>query len=60
MRPTFLVDGFVAGTWKAVKKTGAQRLDLEPLGPLPEREREALDGEGERLLGFLTGSQDAA
>lgn len=59
VRATFLVDGFVAGTWKVEKERGAARLTIEPFEPLPDRVCEALDEEGERLLNFLTGSEDA-
>jgi hypothetical protein len=47
--PTFLVDGFVAGTWSIVKK----KLELAPFGKLDKRTRTALDEEGERLTAFL-------
>ena len=59
VRATFLVDGFVAGTWKLMKEGGETRIEPEPFGPLPDGELGALYEEGERLLGFLTGSQDA-
>ena len=60
VRATFLVDGFVAGTWKVEGRGGSARLVIEPFRPLPEEERQALDEEGERLLGFLTGPVGAA
>jgi hypothetical protein len=47
--PTFLVDGFVAGSWSVTKK----RLKLDPFEPLPRKIRAELDVEGSRLLGFL-------
>ena len=59
VRSTFLVDGFVAGTWKAVKEKGFVRLEIEPFEPLPNRERRAVDEEGNRLLGFLKGTENA-
>ena len=46
---TFLVDGFVAGTWKVDKG----RFRLEPFARLPASTRRELEAEGERLLGFL-------
>lgn len=46
---TFLVDGFVAGTWKVDKG----RFLVEPFARLPASTRRALEAEGERLLGFL-------
>ena len=49
--PTFLVDGFVAGTWGVERK----RLRLEPFEPLPRRVRAEVELEGERVVGFLGG-----
>jgi hypothetical protein len=49
--PTFLVDGFVAGTWRVEKK----RLRLEPLEPLPRRVLAAVEREGELVVAFLGG-----
>ena len=46
---TFLVDGFVAGTWKVDKR----RFLLEPFGRIARRVRDELEAEGERLLAFL-------
>lgn len=46
---TFLVDGFVAGTWRA--QDG--RVVLEPFEPLPRRVRRELDGEARALEAFL-------
>ena len=48
---TFLVDGFVAGTWRA--EDG--RVVLEPFPPLSRPVRRELEDEAERLRGFLTG-----
>jgi DNA glycosylase AlkZ-like len=45
---TFLVDGFVAGTWRVERK----RLVVDPFGPLPAKVRRELDEEGARLLAF--------
>jgi hypothetical protein len=49
--PTFLVDGFVAGTWGVEKR----RLHLEPFEPLPKRVLAEIEREGERVVGFLGG-----
>ena len=46
VRATFLVDGVVAGTWRAEKGGRAQ---VEAFGRLPRRIRTALDAELERL-----------
>jgi hypothetical protein len=47
-RPSFLVDGFVAGTWKLEKG----RLLVRPFVPLAAAHRAALAEEGGRLLAF--------
>ena len=46
---TFLVDGFVAGTWSAVKG----RVAFEPFAPLSRLVRSELKAEAERLEAFL-------
>ncbi|WP_067796851.1 winged helix DNA-binding domain-containing protein [Actinomadura formosensis] len=50
IRATFLVDGFVHGMWKIEKKRGEARLRIDSFGPIPKRERAALEEEGVRLL----------
>ena len=47
--PTFLVDGFLAGTWRIEKS----RVRLEPFGRLSRSDRADLAEEGERLARFL-------
>jgi hypothetical protein len=49
---TFLVDGFVAGTWKIERKSKAATLSIKPFGSLPKPVRRDLEDEGERLLRF--------
>ncbi len=51
---TFLVDGFVRGTWKVARDRGETTLRIEPFEHLPKQDREALTKEGERLLRFVT------
>jgi hypothetical protein len=51
---TFLVDGFVSGTWKEVREHGEVTLRISPFEHLPKQDREALAEEGERLLNFVT------
>jgi winged helix DNA-binding protein len=46
---TFLVDGFVAGTWRA--ENG--QVALEPFAPLPRSARQEVDDEARRLGAFL-------
>ncbi|HEX2150206.1 MAG TPA: crosslink repair DNA glycosylase YcaQ family protein, partial [Actinomycetota bacterium] len=52
VRPTFLVDGFVAGTWRFEKAKGKASVTIEPFGPLSTNSRQALLEEGERLVRF--------
>jgi Winged helix DNA-binding domain len=49
-RPTFLVDGFVHGTWKITRSRGAATLAIEPFSPVPDAA--ALTAEATRLLEF--------
>ena len=51
--PTFLVDGFVAGTWKATRTKAAAQLAVTPFAPLPKGAKAELAEEGESLLRFL-------
>ena len=51
-KPTFLVDGFVAGTWKVARAKTSARLSLAPLRPLAKRDAAAVAAEAERLLAF--------
>jgi hypothetical protein len=46
---TFLVDGLVAGTWRAEKA----KVKLEPFAPLPRAARREAEDEAARLAGFL-------
>ena len=52
---TFLVDGFVAGTWNVPRRVGreAPTMTLRPLGPLGRAERRAVADEARRLLTWL-------
>lgn len=51
--PTFLVDGFVAGTWTSTRAKREANLTLTPFVPLGEGTKAELVGEGESLLRFL-------
>ena len=53
VRATFLLDGFVHGTWKIERTKGAATLLIEPFDPLSEKARDALLEEGERLIRFI-------
>ena len=50
---TFLVDGFVAGTWKVERKRKAAALLLEPFGKIDRKTAKALEAEGDALLRFV-------
>jgi hypothetical protein len=50
IRPTFLIDGLVAGTWSIAVRRREALLTLQPLQRLARGERAALEGEAERLV----------
>jgi winged helix DNA-binding protein len=50
IRPTFLVDGFVAGIWAIEGGRREATLTLTPGAPLADGDRTAVEAEGERLL----------
>ncbi len=50
---TFLVDGFVAGTWVVKREKGAATMVLAPLVKMAKRDREALVEEAGRLLALV-------
>lgn len=53
VRATFLVDGFVAGTWKITRERDVATLIIESFEPLSHEHRNALNEEGERLVRFV-------
>ncbi|MGH6654585.1 MAG: winged helix DNA-binding domain-containing protein, partial [Actinocrinis sp.] len=53
VRATVLVDGFVAGTWKAAVRDGCAQLSVEPFGRMSRADRAAVTQEGLRLLTFV-------
>jgi hypothetical protein len=55
---TFLVDGFVRGTWKIERTRGEAKLVIVPFEPLPAKAHNELVEEGERLIRFV--EDDAA
>jgi Winged helix DNA-binding domain len=52
VRPTFLVDGFVAGTWSL----DGSRVRLAPFDPLPRTVRREVETEAARLEAFVRAS----
>jgi hypothetical protein len=58
VRPTFLVDGFVAGTWEIGRKKAAATLRVSPFAPLPKGAAGELATEGEALLRFAEDDAD--
>ena len=50
---TFLLDGFVKGTWKTQRSGSAARLLIEPFATLSTRDRHELEVEGGRLLRWI-------
>jgi len=60
VKATFLVDGFVAGTW-TIERTGKQAtLVLSPFGKLTKAARGELEAEGEALVRFVEPDAQAA
>jgi hypothetical protein len=51
--PTFLIDGYVAGTWSSEIVKGEGILRMSPLVKVAKDERAALEDEGERLVRFV-------
>jgi hypothetical protein len=54
IRATFLVDGFVRGTWQIVRDRAAATLVIEPFRTLTKADASSVADEGERLLRFAT------
>jgi hypothetical protein len=52
VRATFLVDGFVAGTWRIERKKNAAALVVEPFRRLPGKIVAEVEAEGDRVLNF--------
>ena len=51
--PVFLLDGFVAGTWRLERRRRVTTLVIGPFEPLTASDRDALADEGGRLVAFL-------
>jgi hypothetical protein len=56
---TFLVDGFVGGTWRLIRARGIYALEISPWDAIAREDRIALAEEGMRLLTFVAaGAED--
>lgn len=49
---TFLLDGFIAGTWNITRRKSTATLAIAPFAKLARKDRDALANEGEQLLRF--------
>ena len=58
--PTFLVDGFVAGSWKIERARSAAALTITAFEPLAARAKADLTAEGKALLRFAEGDAKTA
>ena len=56
--PTFLVDGFVAGTWQLERQDGRAAIELRPFEALKRKVAGDLVAEAERVLALI--APDAA
>ncbi|WP_117215433.1 winged helix DNA-binding domain-containing protein [Allorhizocola rhizosphaerae] len=55
---TFLLDGFVAGTWRLQRQRDESVLQVSPFGRLSKADRAALQAEGLKLLAFAAPETD--
>jgi hypothetical protein len=55
LSPVLLVDGRMAGLWRHEARGGNLRVSIEPFEPLSASVRRKVEGEAERLAGFLGG-----
>lgn len=55
IRSTFLIDGFVQGTWKITKERDTATLVIDPFRPLGKKDKTELAAEGVNLLTFAAG-----
>jgi hypothetical protein len=58
MPRTFLVDGFIGGTWRLIRSRRMVNIEITPFAALAREDRVALAEEGLRLLGFVVGEAD--
>jgi hypothetical protein len=55
--PTFLIDGFVSGTWDLERADGGAAITLRPFAKLAPGDADALEAEADRLLGLIGESE---
>ncbi len=55
---TFLLDGFVGGTWRLIRGRTIVTLEIAPFTEIARADRVALAEEAMRMLGFLAGDGD--
>ena len=60
LRPAFLVDGFVAGTWRLRTTGRSTTLEVAPFERLSASARRELEDEGRRLLAFAARGSETA
>jgi hypothetical protein len=53
VRPSFLVNGRVAGTWDIARGDGTASVALRPIRPLPSRVRDDLAAEAARVVALI-------
>lgn len=53
VKPSFLVDGMVAGTWDLARRDGNASIELRPIRRLPPAIRDALEEEAGRILDLI-------
>ncbi|HEY3522312.1 MAG TPA: winged helix DNA-binding domain-containing protein, partial [Candidatus Limnocylindrales bacterium] len=58
-RGSFLVDGFVRGAWRPLRRRGSLAVVVEPFEDLETHERVAVEDEARRLATFLGTGEDA-
>jgi hypothetical protein len=56
--PTFLVDGFVAGTWSIERDSDRAVLRLDPVRSIQPVDRRAVEREGDRLVRYHEADAD--
>lgn len=56
--PTFLLDGFVAGTWDLQRRDGRASIALRPLRKLRPADRAGLEAEADRVLALVAPDAD--